>query len=283
MPKLIRLPSVLFVAGLILLFSSCVKKSMYRTEFLGRQQAEAREKVLLTELTDRKVEAAKMVIAIGELNRTAGRQEAELTEVRARIVQLSSTASKTTTGLLDEKNALEKSLKEKNALLAEKEAELARRQAMDAAQSERLSTLSGLLSSKFQNNTNITVTILENQVVVTIADQVLFDKQGLNTSEAGRVVLDSMARVLLEQPALAAQVIAYTDNQLPKGNKTMADTWDWSLRRATALVRVLSTEYGVNANQLSPVGRGEYYPVATNETAEGRQQNRRTEVAFWPK
>ncbi len=283
MPKLSRLSPIVFAAGLSVLSSACVKKSMYRTELSGRQQAEARERVLLNELTDRKTEAAKMVTAIGELNRTTGRQEAELAELRARIVQLSNNASKTTTGLLDEKAALEKTLKEKNALLDEKSTELARRQAIEAEQNAQRAALHDLLAIKLQGRDGIAVAIVENQVVLTIADQILFDKQGTNLSDAGRAVLDSLAGVLRDRPALPAQVIAYTDNQLPKGNKTLTDTWDWSLRRATALVRALSTDYGVNANQLSPMGRGEYFPVATNETPEGRQQNRRTEVVFAPK
>jgi chemotaxis protein MotB len=273
----------LTAAWLLLANAACVKKSMYRTEQQTRQLAEARERVILTELTDRKVEAAKMVTTIGELNKNLGKQESEIGELRSRIVQLSNSASKTTTGLLDEKNALEKTLKEKNALLAEKETELARRQATEAAQSDRLGVLANLLSTKLQAQEGVSVTIVEGRVVVSIPDKVLFETQGLQPSATGLAVLDSLARVLVDQPALPAQVVTYTDNQLPKGNKTLTDTWDWSLRRATVLVRALTSDFGVNANQLSPVGRGEFYPVATNETPEGRQQNRRTEVVFEPK
>jgi chemotaxis protein MotB len=111
----------------------------------------------------------------------------------------------------------------------------------------------------------------------------LFENTGVNLNTSGKIILDSLSKVLTNQPGLETQIITYTDNQLPKNNKSLVDTWDWSLKRATILTRTLISDYSVNANQLSPIGRGEFYPIATNETPEGRQQNRRTEIVFRPK
>lgn len=260
---------------------SCVKKKLYKTELSNRQLAEAREKVLYAELTDRKAEAARMVINIGDLNKTVGRQESEIAELRGRIVQLSTNANKTTTSLLDEKAALEKTLNEKTAILKEKENELAKIKAAETAFNNKLSDLSKLLSTKLSAAEGITVTIVEHHVVLTLPDKLLFEPTGVNISTTGKTTLDSLAKILIEQPGLPAQIITYTDNQLPKNNKTLTDTWDWSLRRASTVARTLITDYGVNANQLSPTGRGEFFPVATNETSEGRLQNRRTEIVFF--
>ena len=72
------------------------------------------------------------------------------------------------------------------------------------------------------------------------------------------------------------------DNTLPKGAKNMDDTWDWSLIRAVNVTRLLIRDFNINANQLTPVAKGEYYPVTSNETAEGRLRNRRTVLAIFP-
>ncbi|MEZ4919872.1 MAG: OmpA family protein [Saprospiraceae bacterium] len=77
------------------------------------------------------------------------------------------------------------------------------------------------------------------------------------------------------RPEINVLIEAHTDNKLPK-SKTIEDSWDWSQQRATNILRILVTEYNVNANQLTPVGKGEFYPITSNETAEGRQANRRT-------
>ena len=274
-------PVLLVSCFMLLCFNSCVKKSLYKTELNNRQLAEAREKVLYGELTDRKAEAAKMVLSIGDLNKNVGRQESEIAELRSRIVQLSNSANKTTASLLDEKITLEKSLKEKTTVLAETAAELNRLNSIAAAEALKRSTLSNLLTAKFDGNAAISIKILDQKVVMTIADDAVFEANGLNLNQSGLTILDSLSKILLEQPALPIQIITYTDNQLPKNAKSLTDTWDWSLKRATTIARALMSDYGVNANQITPTGRGEFYPVATNETPEGRLLNRRVEMVFF--
>jgi chemotaxis protein MotB len=275
---------LLFVTCMVVFScAACVKKKVYKTELTNRQLSEAREKVLISELTDRKTEAEKMIKSIGDLNKTVGKQEGDIAELRGRIVQLSNSANQTTTSLLDEKNTLEKNLKEKTKVLFEKEALIER---ISDTQKERiaiLSDLNTLITSKFSPFEGVTIATVNDYLLMTIPDKLLFENTGININTTGKMLLDSLSKVLTNQPSLETQIITYTDNQLPKNNKSLVDTWDWSLKRATILTRSLITDYGVNANQLSPIGRGEFYPLATNETPEGRQQNRRTEIIFKPK
>lgn len=275
---------LLFVTCMVVFScTACVKKKVYKTELTNRQLSEAREKVLISELTDRKTEAEKMIKSIGDLNKTVGKQEGDIAELRGRIVQLSNSANQTTTSLLDEKNTLEKNLKEKTKVLIEKEALIER---ISDTQKERiaiLSDLNTLVTAKFISFEGVTIATVNDYLLMTIPDKLLFENTGININPTGKILLDSLSKVLTNQPGLETQIITYTDNQLPKNNKSLVDTWDWSLKRATILTRSLITDYGVNANQLSPIGRGEFYPLATNETPEGRQQNRRTEIIFKPK
>jgi chemotaxis protein MotB len=268
---------------IVLSCAACVKKKVYKTELTNRQLAEAREKVLISELTDRKTEAEKMIKRIGDLNKTVGKQEGDIAELQGRIVQLSKNANQTTTSLLDEKSTLEKKLKDKTKVLFEKEAIIERITDTQKERNAILSDLNTLITSKFISFDGVVITTVNDYLVMTIPDKLLFENTGVNINATGKLLLDSLSKVLTVQPGLETQIITYTDNQLPKNNKSLVDTWDWSLRRATIVTRTLISDYSVNANQLSPIGRGEFYPLATNETPEGRQQNRRTEIAFRPK
>lgn len=276
--------SVLLMTCIVVLSCpACVKKKVYKTELTNRQLSEAREKVLISELTDRKTEAEKMIKSIGDLNKTVGKQEGDIAELQGRIVQLSKNANQTTTSLLDEKNALEKNLKEKTKVLLEKTAIIERILDTQKERDAILSDLNILISSKFNTLEGVVIATVNDYLVMTIPDNLLFENTGVNLNTSGKTILDSLSKVLTNQPGLETQIITYTDNQLPKNNKSLVDTWDWSLKRATILTRTLISDYGVNANQLSPIGRGEFYPIATNETPEGRQQNRRSEIVFRPK
>jgi chemotaxis protein MotB len=266
-----------------MLLSGCVKKRIYQTEVTGRQISEAREKVLSAELTDRKAEAEKMIASIGDLNKTIGKQEGDIAELRSRIVQLGTNADKTSTTLLEEKTKLEKQLSEKSNLLIKSNEELSRLQKIITQRNTVLNTLQKVVDEAFKGAAEVKTVIAGETIVLTLPDKTLFDQSGVNIPASGKSLIELVAGILAERPALTIDIVSCTDNQLPKGNKTLTDTWDWSLRRATALTRLLISDFSINANQLTPVAKGEFYPVSTNETPEGRAQNRRTEIIFKPK
>ena len=61
------------------------------------------------------------------------------------------------------------------------------------------------------------------------------------------------------------------------------DNWDLSVARATSIVRVLTEEYKITPTRLTASGKGEFLPLASNATTEGRASNRRTEIILSPK
>ena len=81
---------------------------------------------------------------------------------------------------------------------------------------------------------------------------------------------------------IEGNIEGHTDTK-PIHTARFADNWDLSVIRATSVVRILTKDYGVNPLQIVPSGRGEYMPVADNESAEGRSKNRRTEIIIAPK
>ena len=274
---------VRFFALLTLLFAlnACVKPKIYRAEVAARKATENREKVLVQELLDRKRETADLTRQVGELNRLIGNQEAESrrlnTELSSRTQKLGESSSK----LSSEKAALENELASTNAELAKRKALLQRIQKAQQDRAKTLNELKDALTKSYSDQPGVTVTLHGETVMLTLPDKTLFDAKGLEISASGKNLLSPFVQVLTSRPELDVDVVCYTDNVLPK-DKTLQATWDWSLRRATNLTRLLIRDFNVNANQLTPIGRGEFYPVTSNETADGRQKNRRTVMAIWP-
>ena len=87
--------------------------------------------------------------------------------------------------------------------------------------------------------------------------------------------------VLKNQPDIEFMVEGHTDN-VPYHSGILLDNWDLSVKRATAVVRILQKQYGIPPVRMTAAGRGEYVPVASNNTDEGRALNRRTRIVILP-
>lgn len=272
-----------FALSCALFFSSCVSNKVHRAEVSMREQCESREKVLVQELLERRKEAAEMTKQVGDLNRIIGNQEAEVRDLRSELSSRTQQLGESSSKLIAEKSDLEKELANKNMLLAKRESTL---QGISAAQKSRqkiIEDLRSTISKTYAGTAGVTVEIADLAVLVTLPDNGFFDATGQAVSPAGNTILAQFAEVLLNRPELDVDVLAYTDNVLPKGAKNLSDTWDWSLARATSVVRMLIRDFNINANQLTPVAKGEFYPITSNETPEGRQKNRRTILKVYPR
>lgn len=274
---------VRFFAVLTLLFAlnACVKPKVYRAEVATRQAAEHREKVLVQELLDRKRETADLIKEVGELNRLIGNQEVAIKDLNTELSTRTQKLGESSNKLAAEKTALENDLAATKAELAKRNTLLQRIQKAQQESAKKLNDLRDELAKGYSEQPDVTVATDGETVLLTLPDKSLFDAKGQEISASGKKLLAVLAQVLSEHPGLDIDVVCHTDNAVPK-DKTLQDTWDWSLRRATNLTRLLIREFNVSANQLTPVGRGEFYPLTSNETADGRQKNRRTEVVFRP-
>ena len=103
---------------------------------------------------------------------------------------------------------------------------------------------------------------------------------GFNSDEL--TVTEKNGKVLNKQNDIDVYIEGHTDSK-PINTAQFKDNWDLSVIRATSVVRILTKDYGVNPLQIQPCGRGEFMPVADNETADGRSKNRRTEIIMAPK
>lgn len=260
--------------------AACVSTGKYRREADQRNACEAREKVLVQEVLGRRKETGDLVKQVGDLNRNLGNQDAEIRNLKQELTARTQSMGESSSKLLADKSALEKELAGKKAQLEQRENTL---RIISMAQKKRQADLNEIRDALARAYTSgATLELTEQAVLLTLSDQSLFDKNGVAVSTAGRNLLQPLADILANRPELSVEVRAYTDNTLPKGVKNMDDTWDWSLIRAVNVTRLLVRDFNINANQLTPVAKGEYYPVTSNETAEGRLRNRRTVLAIFP-
>ena len=120
------------------------------------------------------------------------------------------------------------------------------------------------------------------KIYVALSDKLLFRSGSAQVDKRGKEALAKLAEVLNKQSAVDVSIEGHTDTK-PIHTARFEDNWDLSVIRATSVVRILTKEYGVNPLQIVPSGRGEFLPVADNDTEEGRSKNRRTEIIIAPK
>ena len=121
----------------------------------------------------------------------------------------------------------------------------------------------------------------ERGLVTRMLDQVLFDSGKAQLRKSASPVLDKVAKVLQEVPDQPVGVEGHTDN-VPIKHSGWADNKALSVARANAVVDYLA-DHDIDRARLMPIGYGEEHPIASNDTASGRQKNRRVEIVILPK
>ena len=143
-----------------------------------------------------------------------------------------------------------------------------------------VTNLKGAIGNMDDKDINIKVD--KGVVYIDISDKLLFKSGSFVVSEKAGTVLSKVATVLKNQPDIEFMVEGHTDNVLLKGSNGVLDNWDLSVKRATAVVRILQEQYGLNPAHMTAAGRSEYSPVADNASPEGRASNRRTRIVILP-
>lgn len=131
------------------------------------------------------------------------------------------------------------------------------------------------------NDKDIEINVEGSAVFISISDKLLFSSGRYEITPRAMEVLGKVATVLKAQPEVKFMVEGHTDNK-PISTTNIADNWDLSVLRATAVVRVLQQKHGLDPTRMIAAGRGEYIPVTSNSTDAGRSLNRRTRIVIIP-
>ncbi len=173
-------------------------------------------------------------------------------------------------------DSLSRSLKEREAKLKELEGKLKDKD--DAVKNLRNKISDALLNF----NKDLTVKVQNGRVYVSVSEQLLFKSGSTEIDYKGVEALKKLGNALKNSGDINVVVEGHTDDiQLSKTTNGIKDNWDLSVLRATEITRIL-TSAGVEAKKITPSGRGETVPVASNKTAEDRSKNRRTEIILTP-
>lgn len=128
---------------------------------------------------------------------------------------------------------------------------------------------------------DVDVKVLKGVVYISLADNMLFRSGSYQVSSKAMDILGKIAKIIKDYRDYDVLVEGNTDN-VPISKTNIRNNWDLSALRASSVVQVLQNDFGVDPSRLTAGGRGEYNPIATNETAEGRQLNRRTQIIITP-
>ena len=170
--------------------------------------------------------------------------------------------------------------------LRQNEAQCAKTEARDAAKIEELTKSIKGLSADLKDEISkgqVTINQSRNQVTLSVMQEVLFDSGRTELREPGVQVLEKVAKAIQGLSGQWVTIQGHTDN-VPIGASIIArypTNWELSTARSTTVVRYLQDK-GVKPQDLGASGFGEYRPVASNDTEEGRQRNRRIDVVLSP-
>ena len=128
----------------------------------------------------------------------------------------------------------------------------------------------------------VDVKVLKGVVYISLADNMLYKSGSYEINERAGETLSKIAKIIKDYKDYDVLVEGNTD-PVPISRTNIRNNWDLSCLRASSVVQSLQNDYGVDPKRLSAAGRGEYNPIASNDTELGKQRNRRTQIIITPK
>ena len=208
----------------------------------------------------------------------------QYSDLQERYKNLSYLSTTTTDKLSKDLSAKSNELDAKEKLLSEREKTLDEMRKIIARQDSLTNNLNNILRNALLgfNSDELSVEIKNGKVYVSLSDKLLFKSGSSAVEDKGKEALKLLAGVLDKNIDIDILVEGHTDN-VPIKTPVYKDNWDLSVARATSIVRILTTDYKITPTRLTASGKGEYFPKADNDTAEGKAKNRRTEIILSPK
>lgn len=153
--------------------------------------------------------------------------------------------------------------------------------AKEASMKKLKETLSKALNS-FEGK-GLTVEQKNGKVYVSMENKLLFNSGSWAVGSEGKKAVVELGKVLGDNPDIAVLIEGHTDDDAFSASGPIADNWDLSTKRATAIVAILSENKKINKQNLTAAGRGEFSPLASNATSDGKAKNRRIEIILTPR
>jgi chemotaxis protein MotB len=154
-----------------------------------------------------------------------------------------------------------------------------------ATKEEKLSALKNKLSEALIDfeGRGLSVEQRNGKVYVSMENKLLFASGSWTVGSEGKKAIKELANILAQNSDISVLIEGHTDNVPYGGKGPLKDNWDLSTKRATEVLKLLLNNPAIDPENLTAAGRGEYLPVATNETKDGKAKNRRIEVVLEPR
>lgn len=214
---------------------------------------------------------AKLKQDTADLNGRLNELQGKYSEVDGNYAKLRSNSS-------TEISKLSEDLKKREQRLKEVEDVLKKR---DEASNKLKEKLQQALLGFTKNG--LTVEMKNGKVYVSLTDKLLFPSGSIVIDDKGKQALSELAKVLKGQPEIIIAVEGHTDSQKINNLGQIKDNWDLSVLRSTSVVRFLTETENVPGIRLTATGKGEFQPLGSNATADGRSKNRRIEIVLSPR
>jgi chemotaxis protein MotB len=256
--------------GVTLLLSSCVSSKKYadlEAKHKGTQDLLNSATVKLNNCLEEKATASSRLQTLEDQNAFLKANNQDLINNMGNLTTL------TTKGAENLEKSLE-SLQEKDLTIRKLNDAITRR---DSVNLSLVQSLKGVLGN--MDDDDIEISVEKGVVFVSISDKLLFSSGSYNITSRAKEVLGKVAKVVNNKPDFEFMVEGHTDNVPYRGNGSLLDNWDLSVKRATAVVRILQNDFNVDPKRMTAAGRSEYIPISSTE----KSKNRRTRIVVLPK
>lgn len=272
-----KILSFIGILGFTLAVSSCVSKKQFTDLQTNYTQLQTKHSALQEEYNGAQVKLAEYTSDSKSLAARLAEEQQRNKELKEAYAKLQgSYQSNVQQGnvniskLVDEINASNKFIK----------------QLVDAK--TKSDSLNQVLTNKLTRSlsrteaNDVDVQVIKGVVYISLADNMLYKSGSYEIGERAGETLSKIAKIITDYKDYDVLVEGNTDN-VPISQKNIRNNWDLSALRASSVVQALQTRYGVDPKRLTAAGRGEYNPVASNDSAVGKQRNRRTQIIITPK
>ncbi|OFX20927.1 MAG: hypothetical protein A2033_19645 [Bacteroidetes bacterium GWA2_31_9] len=156
-------------------------------------------------------------------------------------------------------------------------------QTMIQSQKDVMTKLKNSIADALMNykTDELSIYIKDGNVYVSLEEKLLFKSGSDIVDPKGKEALKTLAKVLISTTDITVFIEGHTDN-IPIKTTLFKDNWDLSTARATSILRILTKDNGFDSNRITAAGRGEFHPIKSNDTVDGRAANRRTEIILSP-
>jgi chemotaxis protein MotB len=285
----IRISTLIFVSAIL---SACVSETVHQQKLDENAYLQSviksleadyeRLKADKIQLADRNDSLNQRVLEAIERNKLLQedlmRARADLERVEKVLADRSAEAG---TAMAEMRQEIDRLVEGNNLLQQQLEVELQAREARLAEVQSTYDELVGKLEQEIERG-EVRISELKGKLTVNVVDKILFDSGKAALKPAGIKVLQQIGDILNSAVDKNIQVEGHTDNVPISGGLAAKypSNWELSTARATTVLHFLQDKVGVSGERLSAVGYGEYQPISSNATAEGRAENRRIQIVL---